>query len=71
LVLPHPEIQRRAFVLVPLLEVMPGWRHPVLGILGRTLLARLGAKERANVRPTLDFVYPACDKQSTLSALRN
>lgn len=30
-VLPHPRMSDRAFVLLPLAEVAPGWRHPVLG----------------------------------------
>jgi 2-amino-4-hydroxy-6-hydroxymethyldihydropteridine pyrophosphokinase len=30
LVLPHPRLHERAFVLLPLLEVAPDWRHPVL-----------------------------------------
>ena len=34
LILPHPEMHRRAFVLVPLLEIAPHWRHPVLGVAG-------------------------------------
>jgi len=29
--LPHPELQFRDFVLVPLVEVAPVWRHPLLG----------------------------------------
>jgi 2-amino-4-hydroxy-6-hydroxymethyldihydropteridine diphosphokinase len=29
LVLPHPWIERRPFVLRPLLDVAPDWRHPV------------------------------------------
>jgi 2-amino-4-hydroxy-6-hydroxymethyldihydropteridine diphosphokinase len=28
--LPHPRLQDRQFVLVPLLEVAPNWKHPVL-----------------------------------------
>ena len=31
LILPHPRIQDRAFVLVPMAEVAPEWVHPVLG----------------------------------------
>lgn len=31
LVLPHPRLHERAFVLLPLLDVAPGWRHPVMG----------------------------------------
>lgn len=31
LTIPHPLIAQRAFVLDPLCEVMPGFRHPTLG----------------------------------------
>jgi 2-amino-4-hydroxy-6-hydroxymethyldihydropteridine diphosphokinase len=31
LVVPHPRLHERAFVLEPLREVAASWRHPVLG----------------------------------------
>jgi 2-amino-4-hydroxy-6-hydroxymethyldihydropteridine diphosphokinase len=40
-VLPHPRAHLRAFVLVPLLDVVPGWVHPVLGRTAKELLAEL------------------------------
>jgi 2-amino-4-hydroxy-6-hydroxymethyldihydropteridine diphosphokinase len=30
-VLPHPAMASRAFVLVPLFDVAPGWHHPISG----------------------------------------
>ena len=40
-VLPHPRLHLRAFVLMPLAEVAPGWCHPVLGRDVATLIAML------------------------------
>ena len=31
LILPHPRLAERAFVLIPLLDVAPGWVHPITG----------------------------------------
>lgn len=31
LVLPHPRMLQRAFVLAPLCDALPAWRHPVTG----------------------------------------
>lgn len=49
LVLPHPRLPERAFVLVPLAELAPGWRHPQLGQSAAELLAALTAT--GGVRP--------------------
>lgn len=46
LTLPHPGIATRGFVLDPLAEVAPRWRHPVLGKTARELLEAAGAGER-------------------------
>ena len=39
--LPHPRMQDRAFVLLPLREVAPHWRHPVSGRTVSELIAAL------------------------------
>jgi 2-amino-4-hydroxy-6-hydroxymethyldihydropteridine diphosphokinase len=41
LTLPHPRLHQRRFVLGPLSEIAPGWRHPHLGLSAAELLARL------------------------------
>jgi len=40
-ILPHPRAHHRAFVLRPLLDVAPAWRHPVLRQSVATILAEL------------------------------
>lgn len=39
--LPHPRMHERAFVLFPLRDLAPGWRHPTLGETAQDLAARL------------------------------
>jgi 2-amino-4-hydroxy-6-hydroxymethyldihydropteridine diphosphokinase len=51
LTLPHPRLEERAFVLIPLLEVAPDWRHPVTGEKGADLLARIDPAARTAVKP--------------------
>lgn len=45
LILPHPRMHQRKFVLVPLSEISPDWRHPELNISLKELLNRLKSDE--------------------------
>lgn len=51
LILPHPRVQDRAFVLVPLADVAPEWRHPVLGRTVQELCDALPESEKKAVLP--------------------
>ena len=44
--LPHPRMAARAFVLRPLADIAPRWRHPVSGRGVRELLAGAAARQR-------------------------
>lgn len=61
LVLPHPEMHRRAFVLVPLAQISPGWLHPALGSSARQLIARVG-KAPGEIEAVLDSDWASCQK---------
>jgi 2-amino-4-hydroxy-6-hydroxymethyldihydropteridine diphosphokinase len=43
LVLPHPRMHERLFVMAPVAEMAPGWRHPILGRTAREILAAIPA----------------------------
>jgi 2-amino-4-hydroxy-6-hydroxymethyldihydropteridine diphosphokinase len=45
-ILPHPRLAGRAFVLLPLAEVAPAWRHPVTGETAGALIEALPEAER-------------------------
>lgn len=46
-ILPHPRLHLRAFVLLPLAEIAPDWRHPVSRRALAELIAALSAAARA------------------------
>jgi 2-amino-4-hydroxy-6-hydroxymethyldihydropteridine diphosphokinase len=45
LALPHPRLHQRRFVLVPLAEIAPDWRHPLSGLTAEQVLSRLAANQ--------------------------
>ncbi len=51
LILPHPRLQDRGFVLAPLAEIAPDWIHPALGLSVRDLLAALPPGALAGLDP--------------------
>lgn len=55
-VLPHPRAHQRAFVLLPLREISPGWCHPVSREGVDQLVARLSPSDVAATRRLAPFV---------------
>lgn len=51
LILPHPRLQDRAFVLVPMADIAPDWLHPVLRKTVTEMCRDLPADDVAAVRP--------------------
>ncbi len=49
--LPHPRLHERAFVLLPLLDIAPGWRHPVSGQGVRAMIEALPPGQKTEVIP--------------------
>jgi 2-amino-4-hydroxy-6-hydroxymethyldihydropteridine diphosphokinase len=49
-ILPHPRMQSRAFVLLPLFDIAPNWRHPVSGESVAALIAKLPGGTEGVVR---------------------
>jgi len=42
--IPHPEMDKRAFVLTPLAEIAPQAQHPISGLTARQMSERAGSE---------------------------
>ncbi len=51
LILPHPRLQERAFVLLPLADVAADWKHPILGRSVAEMLEDLPQIELEGIEP--------------------
>jgi 2-amino-4-hydroxy-6-hydroxymethyldihydropteridine diphosphokinase len=51
LILPHPRMQDRGFVLAPLAEVAPCWKHPLMGRSVQEMLAALLPEAMIGIEP--------------------
>jgi 2-amino-4-hydroxy-6-hydroxymethyldihydropteridine diphosphokinase len=49
MILPHPRIQNRAFVLKPLMDINPHWEHPVSGLTVTEMYANLSEGDREGI----------------------
>ncbi len=50
---PHPRMHGRAFVLRPLAEIAPEWRHPILGLFVSDLIATLPVEQEIEISQSL------------------
>ena len=50
LILPHPRIQDRAFVLLPLLDIDPNWIHPILRKTALQMYEALNEQEKKSIQ---------------------
>lgn len=60
LILPHPRLHQRAFVLAPMNDVAPDWRHPILGHTVSEMWTMLPAELQSQV----EVVPPTPDRDN-------
>lgn len=66
LIVPHPRLSERAFVLIPMADVAPDWRHPMLDKTASQLKNALPLAEKAAIWP-IDWPQPGIDALPRLS----
>lgn len=49
LTVPHPEMHNRRFVLRPAMDIVPNWKHPVLGVTIKGLLGK--CSDESEIKP--------------------
>lgn len=68
--LPHPRMDGRAFVILPLLEIAPDWRHPVSGHSAERLAGSLPPGQAVFRMPSARGLYGTeWERESPLSDL--
>ncbi|WP_432431412.1 2-amino-4-hydroxy-6-hydroxymethyldihydropteridine diphosphokinase [Rhodomicrobium vannielii] len=66
LILPHPGIESRPFVLQPLQDIAPYWHHPVYGLNPAQFLARLRGVKMGRIIDTVSDTYPLIQNLQSL-----
>ncbi|MEE2698868.1 MAG: 2-amino-4-hydroxy-6-hydroxymethyldihydropteridine diphosphokinase [Pseudomonadota bacterium] len=55
--LPHPKLQDRAFVLKPLCDIAPEWRHPIKSLSPNEMIARLPQGQQTELLVDATGIY--------------
>ncbi len=72
LTLPHPRLHERAFVVLPLLEIDPGWRHPATGHTAEHLAGSLPPGQAAFRMPSAGGLFGTeWEQKGTLPEIRS
>lgn len=66
-ILPHPGIASRPFVLCPLLEIAPFWHHPISGLTPAQMLKRLTGTKMGQVLSVIDGDLSSSGKRQSLN----